>query len=149
MPNIIKSFSVGASVHQGTFAAVILKFKFTNDETLLTAWDIDACMQLIGSITQYIEQLDNKGIAYDGDAVADLMDDEGPELSQEEVESATVNNRVSNLAKLMDSSGNLTLSIFLPERSDVVVQPNYAEWIYGYVANTVEEYDASGKRKES
>jgi len=148
MSNVVQNFTVAASLFSEKFTGVILKFKLSNGDILLSSWNIDGCMHLIQTVTKHITYLEENKIDYDSDNVEASMD-EASDPTHAEVESAAKDHIVKTVTGLMDAAGNMTMSIMFDEQVNIVLPPDYAEWLYGYVVNIVEEYNVDGTPKSA
>jgi len=147
MPNKIKSLAVGASLHQNKFSAVVLKFLLTNGSFLLASWSSVHAVKLLQIMAEYISYLSQKEIALNGDSAKSIIQKHAPKISQSELESAPPNCVVTEITGHVDAKNNITLTIGfdqVEERVPIVITPEYAEWIVGYVVNTLNEFDESG-----
>lgn len=89
----------------------------------------------------------NKKISYNGDTVEIVISKYSPLLSQDEVERPKIETIVTDLIGHVGVNNNITLTISFNKDHDnktILVTPEYAEWILGYVSNTLNEFDESG-----
>lgn len=147
MSNKIESFVVGASNYQGKFLALVLKFKLANGETLLSSWDTNGCGKLIEAMSEYLDYLDQNNVVQDPDSVEDKMEQDAPALTQAEVELANDDHAIDGMQIKVNQQHELKLALsFMPPSApaEIILTPHYAEWLYGYVASTMDNYDEEG-----
>lgn len=146
MNNMI-GLSVGSTLHKGNFLALVLKFQLDGGQQILTSWNRDRCVDLTRVALEYMHYLRAKEVDYNGDSVEESFKRNSPGMASDDVEAAPASSVVTSLRGHVNKHHELQLTINLHETESpslITIQPEYIEWLFGYIANCLNEFDEQG-----
>lgn len=146
MENMI-GLAVGSTLHKGKFVALILKFQLGGGQQVLTSWNRDRCLDLTRASLEYMQYLQARQVEYNGDSVEESFKQNSPDMTSDDVEAPPVSSVVTSLGGHVNTNHELQLTINLHEAESpirITIQPKYIEWLFGYVANCLNEFDEKG-----
>lgn len=147
MQRAIRSFAVGASVHQGAFLAFLLKLRFEDGGETLTAWPKPQIPVLLRMLLEYQNHLHRVGEHVDPDSIEKTIRSEAPNISVAEIENLPVQSVVESVGGKVRADNILVVSIKRAEQQvpdSILVAPNQCEWLIGFTANTLNEFGEDG-----
>ena len=143
MKKILRSFAIGASLNQGKFAALILKFRFDDRSEALTAWPKPQMMVLVKMLLEYRTHLHQSAAHLDPDSLESEVRGDAPKLLLEEIECLPFQAVVEVVTARVPKENTLDISIkrVRQENADIfVLQPNQCPWLLGFILNTLDEF---------
>lgn len=148
MDKVLRSFAVGASLHQGTFLAFLLKLRFEDGSETLTAWAKPQIPVLMQMLLEYQQCLQRAAAHPDPDSIEKIIRGEAPSLSLAEIENLPAQAVVETAKGHVQKDHVLVVSIkraTLEQTETFLVMPNQCEWLIGFTANTLNEFSETGE----
>jgi hypothetical protein len=143
----ILGFGVGASLTKGHFVCLLLKFKLTGEEMLLTSWNQSMCVLLVQALTEYMQHLGGIGVDFNGDEITEAIKKNEPVLTDDETQAPPINSIVTDIKALVKKNNDMVITIHFygaEQVSEIILSPKYSEWLLGYIGNTLDEFDETG-----
>lgn len=149
MKKNVLSFAVGAALKNGQFAALLLKFRFTDHSEQLTAWPKPQLAKLFHALSEYYAYLQYTDTTENADDIENVIRTHTPTISQDEASNPPVSAVVTAITAHVRKTGDMELTLHLgkPEEkfeSILVITPHHREWLQGYIGNTLNEFDENG-----